>query len=70
VTARPCTNCAWVGHRALSVLGHACVDVDPCERCGGARMLRVIAIAAEGGVTRERTCEQCRRQRRELEAAE
>jgi hypothetical protein len=60
-----CRNCALYGRKANAVRGHTCVDVDPCERCGGARMLRVIEVFAQGGVTRERTCKGCSQKLRE-----
>lgn len=65
MTARPCRNCALLGREARCHVGHTCVDIDPCERCGGPRMLRVTEVFAAGGATRERSCEGCRRQQRQ-----
>ena len=69
MSPRPCSNCALFGREVPAVRGHTCVDVDPCPKCGGPRMLRVVEVYARGGVLREMTCRHCSRQRRALEAA-
>lgn len=66
----PCRNCMLFGRKALATIGHACIDVDCCERCGQLRILRVIAVTPQGGVTRERECDCSRQRQKAREAAD
>lgn len=66
-----CANCFLQGRQAEQRVGHRCVDVDPCPRCGGPMTLLVVEVYAEGGSLREREpCQQCRSHQLQGEADE
>lgn len=61
-----CQNCLLHGRLSSVAVGHACVDPDPCPKCGGPRTLRVVEVYSQGGALRVwEPCVQCRRLRQQ-----
>jgi hypothetical protein len=62
----PCHNCMLFGKLVRQHVGHTCVAREPCEWCGGARVLHTAERLRVGvWVVERRQCGHCSRQLQE-----